>query len=219
MEPEQRSESRHYCSECGAELPAGAKFCCACGKPTDLSAEPQPVDASLVSSVQSRRAVWVVAAIVVALVIAGVAAGGIVMAQNRAAVARQAQTQARVADLKQLQDAFVKVQSATSVGVTFQNYGPLVTDAAAALSSYNPPDPQAKTIADDFSSALDSYKLASDVWNEKIQDTFSGSAWAAEHPEAAYMTADEAIQHYWQAADTDMSAAQALIAKYDQTAK
>ena len=98
------------------------------------------------------------------MVVATLVIGGIVVKgqQDRATEAQKAAEQAFA--------PFQRLQSATSVGITYADYGRLVQNAQYATDSYEPKDARGKKIREWLAAAALVYAMAYDRWDAKIQD-------------------------------------------------
>lgn len=168
------------------------------------------------ASTSRRTRPLLVVGLVVALVIVGVGVGWFVMTQSRAVTANRAQ---RLDKLRVPYEAVVAIQAATGVGVSYINYGPLLSRAATALAVYEPEDDEARRVASQLAAALNEYVLAGQAWATKLERDKWSAWWEFErtHPELglpADTDADGAIQFLWRKADVQMEAAREGLAAY-----
>jgi len=192
-----------HCTQCGAELVEGDRFCGKCGHQVGISApEPPPMNGLEVRPTKSRT-LWIAAAIVITVILVGVVTGGIVMAQNRAASERSAKRAAQARQLRSVYEKVAAVDSAVSVGINFQAYSAKVQDAQAARDTYTAPDAQTAEIVAVLDAALADYKSANTTWNDGIQSTYSD-------------VDESALQEQWALASESMVVAREKLEDYEK---
>lgn len=183
------------------------------------------------------RKVWVAAAIVLVLLLVGAGVGLSVVARARAIEQRRAEAQqhaaeaqqaavhrTRAAELGEVYEAVLAVQSAADDGVTFVDYAIVLQEAAATLVAYAPPDEPARAVRTHLAAAMDRYQVAYALMQLMVD--FGGPAEASrswfsryrrQHAEiyaGEAATGRDALQDSWRSARLEMDAARAALAAY-----
>ena len=104
------------------------------------------------------------------------------------------------AETKKLTRAFLKVESALGVGITFTEYGAVIRQAQFAIDTYQPSadDKLGQEVSSALYDASSHYKSAYDSWNSDIQNGDD-------------VDLDSSIQDDWQSASEDVQRAVAKV--------
>lgn len=228
------------CARCGEPLVDGKRFCPACGRPADEPHDPASTSELPILSRPDVRKRWIIAAVVLVLILAGIGVGTAVVTHQRAVEQQRAAQQRRAAEerraaehrirleeLRKAYQAMLLLESAVADGVSFVDYGAGLRDAAAALANYEATDDRAKQIRAHLAAALDqnrtAYKLMELMvdfgWRAEI-----GAGWFARyrkrHPQFYLGTATtgrDALKDCWASATVEMNAARAGLAAYEES--
>lgn len=211
-----------FCGKCGTELTGDAVFCSKCGQRTKAGEDATEMADSAAAG-KRFRSPWAVLFVVIVLAI--LVAGSVlwvVSRQNAARAEQQAKTAAAqakaLAEAKEAVDGVGKINAAVGVGVTYQNYMSLLSEAAAAGEAYQPKDGKGIGIKADLAKAVRYYSLAGTVWNDDIQGNFYGDTYKADSElrlrQEIYLTADRVRQAAWSVAGVSFDKARTALATY-----
>ena len=125
----------------------------------------------------------------------------------------------RIDDLQAAYRAVLAIQMATLTGVSYLNYGPMVSAAITELAIYEPADDEADDIKKNLSFAATSYAAAKLAWSTKFED-YPNTAWRnfkSANPVlrlSSGVDVDEGIRILWGYADAAMEMAKEGLDNY-----
>lgn len=186
---------------------------------------PREAPAAPVTATRSKTKTGLVVGLLIgALLLCGV--GGVVAVwyTRTQKAASAADAAAAKAEADKAIEAVGKINAAVGVGVNYQNYGPLLNEAAAGVEVFQPEDATGSQIRADLARAVLYYQAGREAWYADIQDeVVDVASWRVQYPEVHFSSdegdkvlGDTARQAAWVIAGAAYDQAKQVAAAYDK---